>query len=122
MSTFRLSIITPTGSAYDGPAEGLVAPGAAGEFGVLGGHAPMIAAVQQGVLRVQCPGRPAFFAVGQSLLEVSDQGVLVLAEQASEHASLREAQQKILEWEKSSSRNPAPLAGATDTHAGVATR
>jgi F-type H+-transporting ATPase subunit epsilon len=118
MSTFHLSIITPAGTAYDGPAEGVIAPGADGEFGVLGGHAPMIAVVRRGVLRVQCPGRQAFFAVGESLLEVSSEGVLVLAERASEHVGLREAQQKIMELEKPGPRST--LRSASDTQAGVA--
>jgi F-type H+-transporting ATPase subunit epsilon len=41
--TFSLSVVTPEGSAFDGEAERLVVPGAAGEIGVLARHAPLVA-------------------------------------------------------------------------------
>jgi F-type H+-transporting ATPase subunit epsilon len=116
MSTFHVAVITPEGTAYESEAQGVVAPGVAGSFGVLANHAPMIAALRKGVLRVQCPEREDFLAVGEGLLEVSGQGVLVLAEWASGHVGLRDAQQKIIEREKSSSR--IVVSRALDTRAG----
>jgi F-type H+-transporting ATPase subunit epsilon len=49
---FDVSIVTPDGAAYEGDAEMLVVPGAAGEIGVLARHAPLIATLKAGSTRV----------------------------------------------------------------------
>jgi len=49
---FDVSVVTPDGSAYEGPAEMLVVPGAAGDIGVLARHAPLIATLKAGSTRV----------------------------------------------------------------------
>ena len=49
---FDVSVVTPDGSAYEGPAEMLVVPGAAGDIGVLARHAPLIATLRAGSTRV----------------------------------------------------------------------
>jgi len=68
---FDVSIVTPEGAAFEGEAEMLVVPGAAGEIGVLARHAPLIATLKAGSTRVHL-GReeiveyatgPGFFTV-----------------------------------------------------------
>jgi len=49
---FDVSLVTPHGPAYEGEAEMIVVPGAAGEIGVLARHAPLIATLQAGSTRV----------------------------------------------------------------------
>jgi F-type H+-transporting ATPase subunit epsilon len=49
---FDVSIVTPEGPAYEGTAEMLVVPGAAGEIGVLARHAPLVATLKAGSTRV----------------------------------------------------------------------
>jgi F-type H+-transporting ATPase subunit epsilon len=49
---FDVSLVTPDGPAYEGEAELIVVPGAAGEIGVLARHAPLIATLQAGSTRV----------------------------------------------------------------------
>ena len=49
---FQLSIVTPEGQVYEDQVEGVVAPGEWGSFGVLAFHAPMVAALEAGVLSV----------------------------------------------------------------------
>jgi F-type H+-transporting ATPase subunit epsilon len=44
--------VTPEGPAFEGEAEMIVVPGAAGEIGVLARHAPLIATLQAGSTRV----------------------------------------------------------------------
>jgi F-type H+-transporting ATPase subunit epsilon len=41
--TFDLSVVTPEGTAFEGEAQMLIVPGAAGEIGVLARHAPLVA-------------------------------------------------------------------------------
>ena len=49
---FDVSLVTPDGAAYEGEAEMLIVPGAAGEIGVLARHAPLIATLKAGSTRV----------------------------------------------------------------------
>jgi F-type H+-transporting ATPase subunit epsilon len=49
---FDVSLVTPDGPAFEGEAEMLVIPGAAGEIGVLARHAPLIATLKAGSTRV----------------------------------------------------------------------
>ena len=50
--TIEVSLVTPDGSAFEGEAEMLVVPGAAGEIGVLARHAPLVAMLKAGSTRV----------------------------------------------------------------------
>ncbi len=49
---FDVSLVTPEGPAFEGEAEMLIVPGAAGEIGVLARHAPLIATLKAGSTRV----------------------------------------------------------------------
>jgi F-type H+-transporting ATPase subunit epsilon len=68
---FDVSIVTPEGSAFEGEAELLIVPGAAGEIGVLARHAPLVATLKAGAMHVHVAGDkiedfatgPGFFTV-----------------------------------------------------------
>jgi F-type H+-transporting ATPase subunit epsilon len=49
---FDVSLVTPEGPAFEGEAEMIVVPGAAGDIGVLARHAPLIATLRAGSTRV----------------------------------------------------------------------
>src|ERR687898_3344216 len=49
---FDVSLVTPDGAAFDGEAEMVIVPGAAGEIGVLARHAPLVATLKAGSTRV----------------------------------------------------------------------
>jgi F-type H+-transporting ATPase subunit epsilon len=84
MAKFRIRIVTPECSAYDEEADSVVVPGADGFFGILAHHAPMIAAVDPGPLRILLDGsESAVFTVGPGVLEVRDDNVLVLTDSAA---------------------------------------
>ena len=44
---FDVALVTPDGAAFDGEAEMIVVPGAAGEIGVLARHAPLVATLDR---------------------------------------------------------------------------
>src|SRR3954454_13945634 len=48
---FSVSVVTPEGAAFDGDAEMLIVPRAAGEIGVLARHAPLVATLKAGSTR-----------------------------------------------------------------------
>ncbi len=82
MPSFHVKIVAPTGTFYDGTAESLVAPGELGSFGILANHAPMIAALTDGVLKIDAAGAITWLVVGPGVLEVSEGNVSVLADRA----------------------------------------
>ena len=49
---FDVALVTPDGPAFEGEAEMIVVPGAAGDIGVLARHAPLIATLKAGSTRV----------------------------------------------------------------------
>jgi F-type H+-transporting ATPase subunit epsilon len=49
---FDVSLVTPDGPTFEGEAEMLIVPGAAGEIGILARHAPLIATLKAGSTRV----------------------------------------------------------------------
>ena len=79
MTEFRLVILTPDREWFAGPAEGVTAPGAHGEFGVLARHIPLVAGLRAGVVRVRKAGGQAiYFAVDGGVLGVQKNGARLL--------------------------------------------
>ena len=95
MTTFKLSITSPYGKAFDGSCEMLVVPGREGELGIMAGHAPMIAMLRRGATKVTVGGQPKFFVTGDGVCEVSRDEVNVLVDTAIKTADLAEAKTEL---------------------------
>ena len=81
--TFEVSLVTPEGPAYEGPAEMVVVPGAAGEIGVLARHAPLVAMLKAGSTRVHVgDGNVIEFATGPGFFKVEQDRALALVDDA----------------------------------------
>jgi F-type H+-transporting ATPase subunit epsilon len=80
--TFDLSLVTPEGAAFEGEAEMVIVPGAAGEIGVLARHAPLVAMLKAGEIRVKADGRWQAFAAGPGYFKVQQDRALVLVDDA----------------------------------------
>ncbi len=80
--TFSLSLVTPEGAAFEGEAERLVVPGAAGEIGVLARHAPLVAMLQAGEIRIRSGGDWQRFAAGPGYFKVQRDRAIVLVDDA----------------------------------------
>ena len=81
---FSVSLVTPDGAAYEGEAEMIVVPGAAGEIGVLARHAPLIATLKAGSTRIH-PGDGADvreFATGPGFFQVLQDRAIALVDDA----------------------------------------
>lgn len=89
--SFKLSILSPHGKAFEGDCESLSAPGREGDFGVLTGHAPMLAMLRRGIAKVVAGGQTHFFVVGEGVCEVAKDGVNLLVDTANKAGSLDEA-------------------------------
>jgi F-type H+-transporting ATPase subunit epsilon len=83
--TFSVSLVTPEGPAFEGEAEMLIVPGAAGEIGVLARHAPLIAMLNAGSTRVYLSvDREEIreFATGPGFFTVQEDRALALVDDA----------------------------------------
>lgn len=77
----HVEIVTPTRVAWTGEATELQVPGAAGELGVLDGHAMLLAVTRAGVVRVQkSGGEHEDLVVGPGFAEVTPLGVTLLVD------------------------------------------
>jgi len=80
---FDVSLVTPDGPAFDGEAEMIVVPGAAGEIGVLARHAPLVATLKAGSTRIHVtPTEILQFATGPGFFKVELDRVLALVDDA----------------------------------------
>ena len=83
MATFHFDLVSPEKMAFSGEVDQVDIPGAEGDFGVLAGHAPVVAAVRPGILTVISGGSKQKIIVLGGLAEVSDKGLTVLADVAT---------------------------------------
>jgi F-type H+-transporting ATPase subunit epsilon len=110
---FDVSLVTPDGAAFEGEAEMLIVPGAAGEIGVLARHAPLVATLKAGSTRIHL-GRdevrefatgPGFFKVelDRAIALVDDAVLASEIDSARAQAQLDEAQAELERVEKGES-------------------
>ena len=87
---FDLSVVTPDGAAFEGQAEMIIVPGQIGEIGVLARHAPLIATLKAGSIRIH-PGEGAEvleFASGPGFFQVLYDRAIVLVDDAVDAAHI----------------------------------
>jgi F-type H+-transporting ATPase subunit epsilon len=77
----NVSVVSPEAVLYEGTTDSVVAPAYDGEVGILTGHAPMLALLGKGVLRLG--GGAQRFNVEGGFLQVVDNAVRVVTEKAS---------------------------------------
>jgi F-type H+-transporting ATPase subunit epsilon len=80
---FDVSLVTPDGPAFDGEAEMVIVPGAAGEIGVLARHAPLVATLKAGSTRIHLGENEILeFATGPGFFKVELDRALALVDDA----------------------------------------
>ena len=112
MANFSFELASPARLVFSGEVEQVDIPGAEGDFGVLAGHAPLIAALRPGILTIRTGGNAKRMFVRDGFAEVNPAGLTVLAEFAApvEDLDAGELQKQIEAAE-------ARLAEAKDGHA-----
>src|SRR3569832_1900147 len=83
MATFRFDLVSPEKMAFSGEVDQVDVPGVEGDFGVLAGHAPVVAAIRPGILTVITGGSKLKIIVLGGIAEMSDKGLTVLADVAT---------------------------------------
>ena len=83
MATFHFDLVSPEKLAFSGEVDQVDVPGVEGDFGVLAGHAPVVAIIRPGILTVTSGGTQQKIVVLGGLAEVSEKGLTVLADVAT---------------------------------------
>ena len=91
MATFHFDLVSPEKLAFSGEVDQVDVPGVEGDFGVLAGHAPVVATIRPGILTITAAGKKEKVIVLGGLAEVSDKGLTVLADVATALAELDRA-------------------------------
>src|SRR4051812_43355563 len=97
--TIHVDIVSAEQSIFSGEAEMVVAPGEAGELGILPQHTPMLTRIKPGTVRIQNGGKDdEIIFVSGGMMEVQPDRVTILADTSVRAHDLDEA--KAMEAER----------------------
>jgi F-type H+-transporting ATPase subunit epsilon len=83
MPTFQVSLVSPEKLLFSGQVDQVDLPGAEGDFGVLAGHAPVVAMLRPGLVTAIAGSVRDRFVVFGGLAEFSQDDLTILAESAT---------------------------------------
>ena len=83
MATFHFELVSPDRISFSGEVDQVDVPGSEGDFGVLAGHAPLIALLRPGLMTVYAAGEKTKLVVLGGFAEVGPDGLTVLADVAT---------------------------------------
>ncbi|MFB6357198.1 MAG: F0F1 ATP synthase subunit epsilon [bacterium] len=100
--SFHCKVITPEREVFNGTVQGVVLPGAEGQFGVLTGHTPYLSTLDIGEIKVEQKDETMYVACSGEFVEISDNVTTVLAETAELEEEIdveraKEARERALE-------------------------
>ncbi len=120
-NTLHIEVVTAERELYSGEADAINAPGSEGRLGILPRHAPLLAILKAGELRIDLQGAEDSLFVSGGFLEVYENTVTVLADtaeyaeeidQARAEEARRRAQERLTEARDDQER--ADLQGALE--------
>jgi len=111
--SFKVDIVSAEQEIYSGSAEMVIAPGEAGELGVLPEHVPLLTRVKPGTVRIIKEGTPdEIIYVSGGMMEVQPDHVTILADTSVRAHDLDEA--KAMEAERLAKEAIANRTGAME--------
>jgi F-type H+-transporting ATPase subunit epsilon len=90
-NTLRLEIVTPEATVYSQDVEMVTLPAVSGQMGVLPQHVRLMTQMVPGEMIVRKDGRDDFLAVGEGLVEVTNERVSIVTNMAVAVESIDEA-------------------------------
>ena len=98
-STLKFEIITPDATVYSADVDMVTLPGVEGQMGVFPQHVPLMTQMVPGEIIVRKDARDYFLAVGEGLVEITADHVVVLTDLAIaaekiDQAKVEEARQR----------------------------
>ena len=82
--SFHVAVISPQRTLFEGEAKMVVLPAHDGEIGILHGHAPLMALLGEGTLRLETDTGTRRFHISGGFVQVLENNVSVLSEEARE--------------------------------------
>ncbi len=100
--TLTVKVIAPDQTILDTVAEEVILPSASGQLGILTGHAPLISALETGVLRFRKDKAWAAIALTGGFAEVEENEVTVLVRsgELGNTINVEEARKKLVDAEQ----------------------
>ena len=83
-NTMKLEIATPEAMVYSADVEMVTLPGVQGQLGILPQHVRLMTQLVPGEMIIRRDGHEDFFAIGEGLVEVSNDRVLIATNMAVE--------------------------------------
>ena len=78
----RCEIVSQDRMVFEGEVDAIIAPGVAGEMGILPHHAPLLSTLKYGILKIRSGGQEEIFTIAGGVIEVQPDVVTVLADAA----------------------------------------
>lgn len=79
----NVTLLTPEGKQFEGQAVSILVPALDGQMGILENHAPVIAALGEGVLEVRQDSQTVTYQIRSGLIEVQNNEVNILSDFAT---------------------------------------
>ena len=96
--SLNVRVITPDKVVWDAAAEEIILPSSTGQLGILADHAPLLTALDIGVMRLKNDGNWTSIVLMEGFAEVEDNKVTILCNGAEEASSINKtAAQEELE-------------------------
>ena len=89
--SLNVRVITPDKVVWDASAEELILPSSTGQLGILTGHAPLLTALDIGVMRLKTAGTWTSIVLMEGFAEVENNKVTILCNGAEEGSSINKA-------------------------------
>ena len=86
--SLNVRVITPDKVVWDSSADEIILPSSTGQLGILTDHAPLLTALDIGVMRLKAEGKWTSIVVMEGFAEVEDNKVTILCNGAEEGNSL----------------------------------
>ena len=86
--SLNVRVITPDKVVWDADTEELILPSSTGQLGILTDHAPLLTALDIGVMRLKTGGNWISFVLMEGFAEVEDNKITILCNGAEEGASI----------------------------------
>jgi len=98
MTKLNVELVTPESLVYSSDAHMVVVPGVEGDFGILGGHSPMISSLRPGVIDIyesEAKISKSLF-VSEGFVEVTQERCTILVRSATDVTGNPEEASKLL--------------------------
>ena len=95
--SLNVRVITPDKVVWDANADEIILPSSTGQLGILTDHAPLLTALDIGVMRLKAEGNWTSIVLMEGFAEVEDNKVTILCNGAEEGSSidLKTAQEEL---------------------------